>query len=136
MKGGNHRVFYLGAQNQVYSWTKLDTQAAWLAHHLSGLIALPSTEDMVADIDKWTEREASAQGVNDIIALQSDYMLELAADSGHLGEDYKRLDAREMLSRWIEHKCGEGEGKGIHQFRKGVFQSRITGEMAANEEGI
>ena len=135
MKGGNLRLSYLGAQNQVYSWTKLDTQAEWLAQVLSGRIQLPSRDAMEQDIQDWMAKEAGCQSVPDIICMQSDYLLDLAR-AANLGEDeVRQLDARDMFQEWFEVKTGEGEGKGVHRFRQGAYRSRITGEMAAMTKG-
>ena len=56
MKGGNNKVMYVGVQDQFYTWTMFDAQAKWATNYVMGDIALPSRDDMLRDIDKWTKR--------------------------------------------------------------------------------
>ena len=56
--GGNHKLSYLGTQNQIYTWSLLDVQAAWLANALSGLIDIPKKEEMLENMESWNKKYA------------------------------------------------------------------------------
>ena len=56
MRGGNDRVLYIGAQDQYYTWTMFDAQAAWAVKYVLGDIKLPGREDMWNDIKKWIKK--------------------------------------------------------------------------------
>lgn len=54
----NTQLFYLGMQNQHYSYTMFDAQAFWVMGVILGEISLPEKEAMIADTHMlWFEAE-------------------------------------------------------------------------------
>jgi trimethylamine monooxygenase len=56
MKGGNKKLLYVGVQDQYYTFTMFDCQAKWVVQYLMGEVKLPSRDEMLEDINKWTTR--------------------------------------------------------------------------------
>ena len=52
-EAGNNKFFYIGMQNQVYSFTMFDAQAKWTVNCITGELKLPDKEAMEEDIAKW-----------------------------------------------------------------------------------
>ena len=52
-EAGNNKVFYIGMQNQYYSYTMFDAQAKWTVNCIMGELKLPDKEAMKRDIEKW-----------------------------------------------------------------------------------
>ena len=52
-EAGKNKFFYIGMQNQVYSFTMFDAQAKWTVNCITGELKLPDKEAMEEDIAKW-----------------------------------------------------------------------------------
>ena len=55
-KAGNNRLFYMGMQDQYYTYTMFDAQAKWAVNCITGEIKLPDKEAMEKDMEKWIAR--------------------------------------------------------------------------------
>ena len=55
-KAGNGRLMYLGAQNQIYTFTMFDVQAFWALKYIIGDIKVPGQDEMEGDWKSWRER--------------------------------------------------------------------------------
>ena len=58
----NTNLFYLGAQDQYYTFNMFDAQAWFARDVMTGAIELPSLADREADIQLWLERQAALTG--------------------------------------------------------------------------
>ena len=107
---GNTKLFYLGMQDQWYTFNMFDAQAWYVRDIILGNIKLPSLEEMKKDV---LDRQATEDALEDdyaCIACQGAYTAELIADT-----DYPSFDveaANQAFYRWKKHKK-----KGIMTFR-------------------
>ncbi len=106
----NPRLFYLGMQDQWYTFNMFDAQAWYVRDIILGKIKLPSHDEMEKDV---LDRQATEDALDDdyaCIACQGAYTAELIADT-----DYPSFDveaANQAFYRWKNHKK-----KGIMTFR-------------------
>ncbi|MDG2231318.1 MAG: NAD(P)/FAD-dependent oxidoreductase [Paracoccaceae bacterium] len=120
----NPKVFYLGMQDQWFTFNMFDAQAWWARDVMMGKIALPADKaEMSADVEeRMTREEVSADGKY-CIRYQGDYVQELIDET-----DYPSFDvdgACEAFYQWKQHKSDA-----IMEFRNNAFKSVITGTMA------
>ena len=107
---GNNKLFYLGMQDQWYTFNMFDAQAWYVRDIILGNINLPSQEEMKKDV---LDRQAVEDALEDdyaCIACQGAYTAELIAET-----DYPSFDveaANQAFYRWKKHKK-----KGIMTFR-------------------
>ncbi|MFK7940289.1 MAG: NAD(P)-binding domain-containing protein [Roseovarius sp.] len=119
----NPKMFYLGMQDQWYTFNMFDAQAWWVRDQIMGKIALPSAADMDAD---WKRREAeedAGEDDYDAIRYQGAYVQELIDET-----DYPSFDveaANQAFFEWKKHKK-----KGIMDFRNHGYTSPMTGKKA------
>ena len=68
--GGGQKLFYVGAQDQYYTYTMFDQSSMWVRNVIMGDIELPGHDAMVADAKSWLEREESSKDCFDEIRFQ------------------------------------------------------------------
>ncbi len=119
----NPKMFYIGMQDQWYTFNMFDAQAWWVRDQIMGKIALPDQATMEADP---VAREAAEDALEDdyaCIRYQGDYVRELIAET-----DYPSFDvdaANQAFFEWKKHKK-----KGIMEFRNHGYVSPMTGTKA------
>jgi trimethylamine monooxygenase len=120
----NPALFYLGMQDQWYTFNMFDAQAWWARDVILGRIAIPSSKaELVADVEKRIADEDAGKDSYDAIRYQGDYVKELIAET-----DYPSFDvdgANDAFFQWKKHKV-----KDIMKFRDNSYKSVITGTMA------
>ncbi|GIT87794.1 NAD(P)-binding domain-containing protein [Roseobacter sp. OBYS 0001] len=119
----NPNLFYLGMQDQWFTFNMFDAQAWWARDVLLGRIALPDRATMLADVEERVAREDAGEDDYDAIWYQGDYVKELIAET-----DYPSFDlegACQAFKEWKGHKK-----KNIMTFRDNGYKSVITGTMA------
>ncbi len=120
----NPKLFYLGMQDQWFTFNMFDAQAWYVRDIILGRISVP--EDKQVLLDDVTERVAREEASDDVkyaIKYQGDYVKELIADT-----DYPSFDvdgACEAFYKWKKHKV-----ENIMGFRNNCYKSIITGTMA------
>lgn len=120
----NPKVFYLGMQDQWFTFNMFDAQAWWARDVILDRITLPTDKAvMLADVeDRVAREEVSADGKY-CIRYQGDYVQELIDET-----DYPNFDvdgACEAFYKWKKHKS-----LNIMTFRDNAYTSVITGTMA------
>lgn len=119
----NPDLFYLGMQDQWYTFNMFDAQAWWVRDVIMGRISLPDSAAMEAD---WQKRQADEDALPDdyaCIAYQGGYTQELIDET-----DYPSFDiaaANQAFYEWKKHKK-----KGIMEFRDHGYTSPMTGTKA------
>lgn len=120
----NPRLFYLGMQDQWYTFNMFDAQAWYVRDVILGCIAVPASEtERAADV---TARVAAEDALPDsyaAIAYQGAYVQELIDLT-----DYPSFDipgSNEAFYQWKKHKI-----KDIMGFRNNAYKSVMTGTMA------
>lgn len=120
---GNPDLFYLGMQDQWYTFNMFDAQAWWTRDAIMGRIDLPDATAMEAD---WKQRQADEDALPDdyaCIAYQGAYTQELIDETDYPSFDIKAAD--EAFYAWKKDKK-----KGIMTFRDNGYVSPMTGTMA------
>lgn len=124
VREGNDRLFYLGAQDQWYTFNMFDAQA-WVARDLIlGRLEMPSAEDRQRDIDEWRARFDAIADTDDEIRFQADYVRDLISLT-----DYPMFDLDEVveiLQSWQRDKRED-----IMGYRDRAYRSVMTGTIAA-----
>lgn len=120
----NPDLFYLGMQDQWFTFNLFDAQAWWVRDVIMGRIAIPADEATRAkDVADRVAAEDAGQDAHDAIHYQGEYVKELIAET-----DYPSFDvdgACEAFYAWKDHKK-----KDIMTFRDNAYASVITGSMA------
>ncbi len=119
----NPKLFYLGMQDQWYTFNMFDAQAWWARDVIMGKIALPDEATMQADVEDRIARENAGEDDFDAIRYQGDYVRELIAET-----DYPSFDidaANEAFFQWKKHKK-----EAIMAFRDNGYVSPMTGTKA------
>ncbi|MDZ4311567.1 MAG: NAD(P)/FAD-dependent oxidoreductase [Cypionkella sp.] len=120
----NPRLFYVGMQDQWFTFNMFDAQAWWVRDVIMDRIAVPADKAVLqADVVDRVAREDAGEDAHDAIHYQGDYVKELIAET-----DYPSFDvdgACEAFFEWKDHKKA-----GIMTFRNHAYRSVITGSMA------
>ena len=120
----NPKMFYLGMQDQWFTFNMFDAQAWYVRDIILGRIAVPADKQaLMADVAEREAREEAEDDVKYAIKYQGDYVKELIADT-----DYPSFDvdgACEAFFKWKKHKVED-----IMGFRNNSYKSVITGTMA------
>jgi len=120
----NPKMYYLGMQDQWFTFNMFDAQAWYVRDIIMGRIEVPSDKEvLLADVAERVEREERQDDVKYAIVYQGDYVKELIADT-----DYPSFDvdgACEAFFEWKHHKVED-----IMGFRNHSYKSVITGTMA------
>ncbi|MCA0043977.1 NAD(P)-binding domain-containing protein [Celeribacter litoreus] len=120
----NPKLFYLGMQDQWFTFNMFDAQAWYVRDIILDRIAVPEDKAVLeADVAERVAREDADDDVKYAIKYQAEYVKELVADT-----DYPSFDidgACEAFFEWKKHKA-----KDIMAFRDNSYKSVITGTMA------
>ena len=120
----NPGLFYLGMQDQWYTFNMFDAQAWFVRDVIMGRIEVPTSRDeRASDVGQRIAREDAGEDDYAAIRYQGDYVKELIAET-----DYPSFDvdaANEAFFQWKKHKKQD-----IMTFRNNSYRSAITGTMA------
>ena len=119
----NPQLFYLGMQDQWYTFNMFDAQAWFARDVMLGRIALPAREAMEADSAEWRLREEALEDDYAGIEYQSQYTAGLAALT-----DYPPLNIAGMNAAFFQWKQHKKEN--IMGFRNNSYRSAITGTLS------
>ena len=119
----NNKLFYLGMQDQYYTFNMFDAQAWYVRDVTMGRIELPSAEEQKAHSQRWLEREATLETAYQEIDFQGDYTQELVDQT-----DYPSFDiplVNQLFKEWKKHKK-----ESIMGYRDNGYPSPVTGIVA------
>ena len=119
----NPDLFYLGMQDQWFTFNMFDAQAWYVRDIIMGRIDVPDLPTREADVKARQEAEAAIPDDYAAIDYQAAYTNELIADT-----DYPSFDiqaACQAFYEWKKHKK-----KGIMTFRDHGYASPMTGTQA------
>lgn len=119
----NPKLFYIGMQDQWYTFNMFDAQAWWARDVIMGKIDVPDEVAMAADIKDREDREDALEDDYACIVYQGDYVRELIAETDYPSFDVGAAD--EAFFAWKKDKK-----KGIMTFRDNAYKSPMTGNMA------
>jgi trimethylamine monooxygenase len=120
----NPKLFYVGMQDQWFTFNMFDAQAWWVRDAIMGKIKIPTDKAvLMKDVADRVAAEDAGKDAHDAIHYQGDYVKELIAET-----DYPSFDvdgACEAFFEWKDHKKED-----IMAFRNNAYKSVITGTMA------
>jgi trimethylamine monooxygenase len=119
----NPQLFFIGMQDQWYTFNMFDAQAWFARDVMMGRIPLPDQAAMQTDSADWRAREEALADDYAAIRYQSDYTAGLAALT-----DYPPLNIEgmnEAFFQWKQHKKDD-----IMGFRNQSYRSAITGTVS------
>ncbi len=121
----NPKMFYLGMQDQWFTFNMFDAQAWWVRDVIMDRIDLSavSKDAMLADVQEREAREEASDDVKYAIKYQGAYVKELVAET-----DYPSFDVDGACQAFFEWKAHKGEN--IMTFRDNRYTSVITGSLA------
>ena len=119
----NPDVFYLGMQDQWYTFNMFDAQAWWVRDAIMGRLSIPDMAAREADVKQRQEAEAALEDDYACIDYQGAYTQELIDET-----DYPSFDigaSNQAFYEWKKHKK-----KDIMTFRNNGYVSPMTGTRA------
>ena len=120
----NTKLFYLGMQDQWYTFNMFDAQAWWVRDAIMNRIEIPSDkETLLADVRAREDAEEAIEDDYGCIRYQGDYVQELINET-----DYPSFDveaANQAFFEWKKHKKED-----IMTFRNHGYTSPMTGTKA------
>jgi trimethylamine monooxygenase len=119
----NQRLFFLGMQDQWFTFNMFDAQAWYVRDVILGQASLPAPHQRRGEIDTWRKRQESLSGDKDEIQFQADYIKDLIEAT-----DYPMFDLEEVVDTfraWQEDKKAD-----ILRYRDVCYRSIMTGTLA------
>lgn len=120
----NPKLYYLGAQDQWFTFNMFDAQAWYVRDLILGRTELPSTEQRVVHMASWRQQFESLNGDADDVQFQADYIEDLIEAT-----DYPRFDLDEVVRTFLAWKVDKE--RNILTYRDRSHRSVMTGTMAA-----
>ncbi|XP_060581894.1 trimethylamine monooxygenase-like, partial [Ruditapes philippinarum] len=119
--GEDSRLFYMGLQDQYYSYTMFDVEAQWICKYILGKLPNEpkSLSEMKENSKEWYEKRSKLKNAHDDIDFQTAYIADLCKDTGYNPDVTK---AGEMFHTWENDK-----DKNIATYRDQCFTSTFTG---------
>ncbi len=119
----NNKVFYLGMQDQYYTFNMFDAQAWFARDVMLGRIQLPSSKAQQQHSAAWAKREADLETAYDEIDFQGAYTQGLVDATDY--PDFNIPKVNQMFKAWKKDKV-----ESIMNYRDKGFESTITAKMA------
>ena len=119
----NHKMMYLGMQDQFHTFNMFDCQAWFARDVIMDKIKMPSDEYITKDINKWVSEEEALEDPIQMIDFQTEYTKDLHAASNYPEIDFELI--REHFKIWEHHKEED-----IMTYRNNSFSSPVTGTVA------
>lgn len=120
----NNKLFYLGAQDQWFTFNMFDAQAWYVRDLIMDRAQLPDAAAQRVHMDQWLARQDALATAEDEISFQADYIRDLINMT-----DYPMFDLDEVseaFKHWTQAKQ-----ENILTYRDQVYRSVVTGTMAA-----
>ncbi|WP_339842820.1 NAD(P)/FAD-dependent oxidoreductase [uncultured Halopseudomonas sp.] len=119
----NPKLFFLGMQDQYYTFNMFDAQAWYARDVMLDRIALPSGEAMAADSSEWVDRELKLANPVDEIDFQAAYIIDLLEPTDYPAFDVTAVAA--IFKQWEHDKEAD-----ILGYRNKSYRSTLTGTLA------
>jgi trimethylamine monooxygenase len=119
----NSRLFYIGMQDQFYTFNMFDAQAWYARDVILGRIKLPPLAEMKKDSKRWRKREEKLENAEQMIWFQGDTVKELIAATDYPSFDVEGVNKTFM--EWEHHKM-----ENIMGFRDKAYRSLMTGTLS------
>ena len=119
----NPKLFYVGMQDQYYTFNMFDAQAWYVRDIILGRIALPDAATRETDNRAWRSREEMLENPFQQIDFQTDYVRELLAAT-----DYPHLDVDGVAALFKEWEHDKEHS--ILGYRDKSYRSVLTGTLS------
>ena len=119
----NPRFFYVGMQDQFYTFNMFDAQAWYVRDIIMGRLKLPKLDAMRKNSKAWRKREEKLENAEQMIWFQGDYVKELIEATDYPSFDVEGVNKTFM--EWEHHKMDD-----IMGFRNNSYRSLMTGTMS------
>ncbi len=119
----NHKLIYLGMQDQFHTFNMFDCQAWYARDLIMGKIKMPSDSEIQDDINKWVNKEEKLEDPIQMIDFQTEYTKDLYAATDYPDIDFELI--RKHFKDWEHHKEED-----IMTYRDKSFSSAVTGTIA------
>ena len=119
----NPQLYFLGMQDQYFTFNMFDAQAWYVRDVILGRIELPDTETRERDIDEWRAREEKLRTATEEIDFQAAYIRDLVDRT-----DYPEFHVEkqgELFKQWKLDKKRD-----IMGYRNCSYVSTLTGTVA------
>ena len=119
----NHKLLYLGMQDQFHTFNMFDCQAWYARDVVMGKIKIPAGEEIVGYQQMGSIFQEKLENPDQMIDFQTEYTKEL-----HELSDYPKIDfelIRKHFKEWEHHKVED-----IMTYRNKSFSSPVTGSVA------
>ncbi len=116
-------LFYIGAQDQWFTFNMFDLQAWYVRDVIMGRITLPDNAERQAEIDMWVARADALTSAEEEIRFQGSHLRDLMGRT-----DYPEFDVvavEDIFVEWKDHKSAD-----IMGYRDQSYRSVMTGTMA------
>jgi len=120
----NPALFYLGAQDQWFTFNMFDAQAWLVRDFITGERDMPARSARDADVAEWMQRFEAIQTPADEIRFQADYVRDLIEAT-----DYPMFDLERVVEIFLAWKADKK--RDILRYRDEVYRSVLTGTLAA-----
>ena len=119
----NPKLFYLGMQDQWYTFNMFDAQAWYVRDIILGEIVVPDASEMYAHSKKWIDQEAKLSTPEQMVKFQGEYIKQLIAETDYPSFDIDAVN--HVFMQWKKHKQ-----ENIMGFRDKTYRSVMTGKMS------
>ena len=120
----NPKLFYLGMQDQAYTFTMFDAQAWYVRDIIMGRINVPECDVRVADVKERIAREDESHGRRHArVRSQTDYVKELIDST-----DYPNFDVEGICQ--LFHQVFATARNDFTTYRNNCYKSVITDTMS------
>ncbi len=119
----NHKLMYLGMQDQFHTFNMFDCQAWFVRDVIMDKIKIPNDSAVEEDINHWVDMEEKLSDPIQMIDFQTEYTKQL-----HEASNYPKIDfelIRKNFKDWEHHKVED-----IMTYRDRSFSSPVTGSVA------
>lgn len=99
----NPRMFYMGMQDQVYTFPYFECQALYILRVVEGKLPTPNKPTMMEGVKKWQHKETQIRNVSDFVMYQTDQMLMVGKKCGY--PSYQNLNRHRIYMQWQVNKA-------------------------------
>lgn len=119
------KLFYVGSQNLIYSFTMFELQAAFAWEVIMKRATLPSKKEMEESIAKWSQKEKNLKSAGEMFDFQTSYLREMMST---LGDNYPHdVACPEIFHSWETIR----KSKSLETYRDYTFTSIFTNITSA-----
>ncbi|MFS3130534.1 NAD(P)-binding domain-containing protein [Nocardioides sp. Bht2] len=119
----NPGFFYLGMQDQYFTFNMFDAQAWFVRDVILGAVAVPDFEDRALDVKDWLAREEALVSADEEIDFQAAYIRDLMQHTDY--PEFAVEQQGELFKQWKRDKKRD-----IMGYRNFGYTSTVTGTVA------